>query len=173
MKGTIVKCLEDMVKAGADGAESWKTILSKAGMSPKAMFTSTGVVPDGDVLKLITSAAEVLKMHLGMAMDAFGDYWSTTYAPKTYSAYFARAKSAREFLLSLDQVHVAMTKSMEGAAPPRFRYEDKGPKDLVMHYASPRGMVALMPGLIQGVARFYKEKVTVRTEGNALHIHFA
>jgi hypothetical protein len=33
--------------------------------------------------------------------------------------------------------------------------------------------VALMPGLIHGVAKLYKEKVTVRTEGNSLYITFA
>jgi hypothetical protein len=42
-----------------------------------------------------------------------------------------------------------------------------------MHYSSPRGLVALMPGLIHGVAKFYKEKVSVRVDGNAVHISFA
>ena len=42
-----------------------------------------------------------------------------------------------------------------------------------MHYSSPRGLVALMPGLIHGVAKFYREKVGVRVEGSAVHITFA
>jgi hypothetical protein len=172
MKGTIVKCLEDLVKAKG-GVEPWKAILAKAGMPAHSIFTTSGVVADGDVLKLVGATAEVLKISAQAAMDAFGDYWSTTYAPAIYGVYFQRAKTARDFLLSLDEVHVAMTKSMAGAAPPRFKYEDKGPKHLVMHYSSPRGLVALMPGLIHGVAKLYKEKVTVRTEGNALHINFA
>lgn len=171
MKGTIVKCLEGLAKLkGGDAA--WKAILNKAGVPDHTIFTTTTVVPDGDVLKMVGAAAEVLKVSVQQAMDAFGDHWSTTYAPKIYSVYFERAKSAKAFLLSLDDIHVAMTKTMAGAAPPRFRYEDKG-RELVMHYSSPRGLVALMPGLIHGVAKLYKEKVTVRTEGNTLHIVFS
>jgi hypothetical protein len=171
MKGTIVKCLEELVKAKG-GGEVWKAILAKAGLPTHSIFPTTAVVPDGDVLKLVGATAEVLKVSVQDAMDAFGEYWSTTYAPGIYSTYFERAKTTREFLLKLDEIHVAMTKSMAGAAPPHFKYEDQGPKHLVMHYSSPRGLVALMPGLVRGIAKFYKEKVTVRVEGNAVHILF-
>lgn len=171
MKGTIVKCLEDMVKAKA-GPEKWKAILEKAGHSPVRMFTTIEAVPDGEVTKLIGAAAEVLRLTAQQAMDAFGDYWSTTYAPGIYAVYFQRAKSAKAFLLSLDGIHTSMTKSMKDAAPPHFRYEDPGPRELIMHYSSPRGLVALMPGLIQGVGRYYKEKVSVSRVGNSLHITF-
>lgn len=172
MKGTIVKCLEDMVKASG-GAETWKAVLVKAGLSAHSIFTTTGVVEDAEVMKLVGSAAEVLKINTQTAMNAFGEFWSTTFAPRLYGVYFSKAKNAREFLLSLDAIHVAMTKSMAGAKPPHFTYEDTGPKSLVMHYNSPRGLTALMAGLIQGVAKFYHEKVTIRAEGNAFHIAFS
>ncbi len=171
MKGTIVKCLEALAKSrGGDGA--WKAVMEGAGMPAHTIITPTGTVADGDVLKLIGSAAKTLKVTAQAAMDAFGEYWSTIYAPGLYKVYFERAKSTKDFLLLLDDIHVVMTKSMAGAAPPRFRYEDKG-KELVMHYSSPRGLVALMPGLIHGVAKFYREKVGVRVEGSAVHITFA
>jgi hypothetical protein len=171
MKGTIVKCLEELVKTKF-GEDKWKAILAKAGMDSHAVFMVTAVVPDGDVLKLVGATAEVLGIPPQAAMDAFGEYWSLTYAPKMYSVYFDKAKSAREFLLNMDKVHITITKTA-GATPPHFTYEDKGPKELVMHYQSPRGLVALMPGLIQGVAKYYKEKVVVKLSGNALHITFS
>jgi Haem-NO-binding len=171
VKGTIVKCLEELVKSKPGGPEAWKAILTKAGLPASSLFTSTGVVPDAEVLKLVGATAEVLKVSAQAAMDAFGDHWSTTYAPKIYGVYFEKAKNTRELLLSMDTVHTVMTKTA-GATPPHFTYEDKGPKDLIMHYSSPRGLVALMPGLIAGVAKYYGEKVQVRTVGNALHIHF-
>ncbi len=171
MKGTIVKCLEELVKQKA-GPEVWKGILAKAGLPTSSMFTTTGVVPDADVLKLVGASAEALHVPVQGAMDAFGDHWSTTYAPKLYGVYFEKARSAKEFLLNLDNVHVLMTRTA-GASPPRFTYEDKGPKDLVMHYSSSRHLEQMMPGLIQGVAKYYHEKVSVRREGSSLHIHFA
>jgi hypothetical protein len=89
-----------------------------------------------------------------------------------YAVYFGKAKSTRELLLNLDQIHVAMTKSMKSAQPPRFRYEWKGDNDLVMHYDSNRGLVALMPGLIRGLGKYYKDAPQVKVHGNAVQVHF-
>jgi hypothetical protein len=41
-----------------------------------------------------------------------------------------------------------------------------------MHYDSPRGLVALMPGLIRGVGRYFRENLTVSVRANEVHIHF-
>jgi hypothetical protein len=41
-----------------------------------------------------------------------------------------------------------------------------------MHYDSPRGLVALMPGLIRGVARYYRETLSVKVKANEVHITF-
>jgi hypothetical protein len=170
MKGTIVKCLEDLVKAKA-GADKWRQALTKAGRPPTTQFMTTEIVPDGDVVKLIDAVASVLGITLAQAMDAFGEYWSTKYAPDIYGIYFSKAKNAREFLLNLDQVHVAMTKTA-GANPPRFTYTWKSERDLVMTYKSPRGLVALMPGLLRGVAKYYKEHIDVTLVGNDVTIRF-
>ena len=89
-------------------------------------------------------------------MEAFGEYWCTVYGPNIYVAYFSDAKSARELLLNLDHIHEVMTKSIKFARPPRFRYEWKGDKLLIMHYESFRGLLALMPGLIRGVGKCYR-----------------
>lgn len=170
MKGTIAKCLEGLVKSKG-GEAAWKQVLTTAGLPDHTLFTTTSAVADADVGKLVASAAKTLGISEQDAIDAFGFHWSTVYAPGIYGVYFERAKSAKAFLLSLDDVHVAMTKKVPDAAPPRFRYEDKG-NELVMHYASPRGMVGFMPGLIRGVAAYFKEKVEVRTEGNSVHVVF-
>ncbi len=140
-------------------------------MPPTTFFVTTSVVPDEEVLKLLRSTASVLGITLDEAMDVFGDFWSTTYAPSIYGAYYKKAKSAREFLLNLDHVHVAMTKTA-GASPPRFRYEWRKDNHLVMHYGSPRGLVALMPGLIRGVGRYFRENLTVTVTANEVHIVF-
>jgi hypothetical protein len=65
-----------------------------------------------------------------------------------------------------------MTKSIRFARPPRFRYEWMGDKFLIMHYDSFRGLVALLPALIRGVGKYYKENLTVTVVGNAVHVQF-
>jgi len=87
--------------------------------------------------------------------------------------YFEKAKNAKELLLNLDNIHTVMTKSMKGAAPPHFTYKSQGDKVLLMHYNSPRGMVTLMPALVRGIAKYYKEKVDVTTTGKTVRVQFS
>jgi Haem-NO-binding len=170
VKGTIVKCLEGLVKSKG-GREAWQAVLTRAGMPENSLFMVAGVVPDADVMKLIAGTADVLKVSTQQAMDAFGEHWASVYAPQLYGVYYARASNAREFLLHMNDVHLSMTKMAE-ASPPRFAFEETGPDQLVMTYSSPRGLAALMPSLVKGVAVHYKERVQTRLVGNALHITF-
>ncbi|MEO0321322.1 MAG: heme NO-binding domain-containing protein [Myxococcota bacterium] len=171
MKGTIVRCLEEVVRDNFSD-EQWEEILVKAGHEADREFTSSEDVPDADAVKMIGITAEVLGISADAAMEAFGMHWSTSYAPSIYDSYFQKASNAREFLLSLDAIHVTITSTMENARPPRFTYDESDPTKLVMNYDSSRGLVALMPGLAKGIGKYYGEEVEVSLEGNAVNIEF-
>jgi hypothetical protein len=147
MKGTIVVCLEQLVTTKF-GIEKWKEALRRAGMPESRTFTMLCDVDDTDAMRIMRSLSQVVSLSMEQTMDAFGEYWSTVYAPNVYGAYFSGAKTARELLLQLDHIHEVMTKSSHSTRPPRFRYEWKEENLLVMHYQSPRGLVALMPGAV-------------------------
>ena len=85
----------------------------------------------------------------------------TSFAPKVYFAYFVGIQSAREFLLKLDAVHSRVTKTIENARPPRFLYEWKDDKTLIMTYKSERGLIDFAIGLIKGVGKYFKEDINV------------
>jgi hypothetical protein len=171
MKGTIVKCLQELVTKKF-GAEKWKESLRKAGIAEGRTFTMLGDVDEAEFMQIMKGVAGAASLSMEQTMEAFGEHWSTVYAPTVYAAYFSTATSARELLLNLDHIHDVMTKSMKSARPPRFRYEWTGDKLLIMHYESKRGLVALMPGLIRGVGKYFNEKLTVRAVGNAIHVEF-
>ncbi|MEM1413362.1 MAG: heme NO-binding domain-containing protein [Myxococcota bacterium] len=97
MKGTIVRCLEEVVRDNF-GDEKWEEILTKTGHDAEREFESGEDVPDGDAVKMIGTTAEVLGISVEQAMEAFGIHWSTTYAPSIYDSYFQKAKNAREFM---------------------------------------------------------------------------
>jgi hypothetical protein len=172
MKGSIVECMQDLVTKRF-GAGKWKETLKAAGLPETKMYSSLDDVPDAEVMSLMKGVAQAAKMTTALVMEAFGEHWSTQFAPTVYKAYFATAKSTRELLLNLDQIHVAMTRSMKSARPPRFKYEWKDDKHLVMHYQSQRGLVALMPGLIRGLGKRFKDDPKVHVSGNEVHVHFA
>ena len=170
MKGTLVKCIQELVTQKF-GAEKWKEALSKAGMA-EATFLPTEDIDDADFLNIMKAVGEVASLTAEQTAEAFGEYWSTVYAPRVYGAYFRGAQSARELLLKLDYILESITKSMKGARPPRFRYEREGNKLLIMHYQSNRGLMNLVPGLIRGVGKYYKENLEVSLEGTRIQVRF-
>jgi hypothetical protein len=171
MKGTIVKCMEELVTTKF-GEGKWKEALKKAGIPEWRSFTTFCDVDETEVMRIMEGIAGAASLSMEQLMEAFGEYWCTVYGPNIYVAYFSDAKSARELLLNLDHIHEVMTKSIKFARPPRFRYEWKGDKLLIMHYESFRGLLALMPGLIRGVGKYYKENLTVKLVGRAVHVQF-
>ena len=48
----------------------------------------------------------------------------------------------------------------------------EGDKHLIMRYESARGLVQLMPGLIRGVGKYYKQSLKVSLTGNDIHVDF-
>lgn len=172
MKGTVVKCIEELVTKKF-GLDKWKESLKGAGLPESRFFTTGEDVAEPEVLAILQGISRAVGISMEQVYEAFGEYWSSVYAPVLYDVYFAKAKSTKEMLTNLDQIHVAMTGTIKNAHPPRFRYEWKGDKDLIMHYESSRGLVALMPGLIRGLGKYYNDDPKVTVNGNALQVHFA
>ena len=172
MKGTIVCCTQELV-VKKFGAAKWKETLKAAGIPETRLFSTLEDVSDTEILAILKGVSSVMAIPMNDVMNAFGEYWSTEYAPSIYKSYFDKARSTREFLLCLDDIHVAMTRSMKNAKPPRFTYEWQGEKHLVMHYSSSRGLVALMPGLIRGLGKRFKDNPTVSLKNNDVHVTFA
>jgi Haem-NO-binding len=171
MKGTILKCMEGLVIKQL-GAAKWKEALTHAGMPVTRAFRTLEDIPDGDAMALMKGIATATSLSMEQVMEAFGEHWSSIYAPTLYGAYFAQAKTARDLLLNLDKIHEVVTRTMKSARPPRFRYEWKGDKHLIMRYESARGLVQLMPGLIRGVGKYYKQSLKVSLTGNDIHVDF-
>ncbi len=171
MKATIMNCLEELVTRKF-GAEAWISSLIGAGLPTSRVYSVFEDVPDGEVERLFKAVSAALDLPLDGVMEEFGEYWSTVYAPRVYEAYYVGARNSRDLLLRLDHIHTAMTKSQRSARPPRFHYEWLGDKYLIMHYESERGLVALMPGLVRGIGKYYGECLSVSTSGDAVHIQF-
>lgn len=171
MKGTIAKCLEELVEQKF-GTAKWQESLKAAGLPESQVYTVLSDVDDYEFRALLKAISRVLSIPMAQLMDEFGEHWSAVYAPKIYAPYYSGAKNARELLLSLDHVHEVMTKSTKFGRPPRFRYEWKGENLLIMHYQSERAFIDLMPGLIRGVGKYFHEKLTARIVASSVYVKF-
>jgi hypothetical protein len=173
MKGTIVKCLEDLVTTQF-GKEKWDKSLNDIGLDTATVFWPGADIDDDQVLKLVGAVCGNLDISLAQAADAFGDYWVNVYSQRMYPLYYERNATARDFLLDMDAVHIEMTRSIQNAHPPRFEYEWENDKTLVMHYKSHRGLLDFVVGLVKGVGRRYEETLQVtKIEPDKVQVVFA
>lgn len=165
MKGAIVQCIGDLVKSNF-GNDKWEMTLETAGMSKTSFFTPIQNVDDEKVMKIIGSVCKVANISSAQAADAFGDYWVNVYAPKLYGSYFKGANNSKELLLKMDDIHDKVTKNIPNALPPRFEYEWKNDKTLILKYKSKRGLIDILLGLVKGVGKYYKEDLKVTKISN-------
>ena len=173
MKGTIVKCLKELVEKKF-GKDKWNTICEKSSFSGGSLISLTADIDDAVVMKLLQNTCSTLGVSMEQAADAFGDYWVNDYAPAIYKSIFSKFKSTREFILGMDDIHIMITKTVPNAKPPRFTYKFTDDKTLVMTYDSSRGLIVVLMGLVKGLGRYFNEKVTVsKINDKSIKIVFA
>jgi hypothetical protein len=172
MKGTITRCLKEMVE-NKFGKDKWITICEKSNFPSTKIISLSSDFDDAVVMALIKSTCETLGVTLEQAGDAFGDYWVNDYAPKIYKSIYTKFKNAREFILGMDEVHKMITKTVPNSKPPQFTYNFTDDKTLVMKYNSPRGLIAVLMGCAKGLGRYYNEKLTVtKIDDSSIKIQF-
>lgn len=160
MKGTIAKCLKEMVE-NKFGQDKWRTICEKSNFPPNQIISLSADIDDAVVMTLIQNTCETLGVNMEQAGDAFGDYWVNNYGPAIYKSIYGKFKNAREFILGMDDIHVMVTQTVPNAKPPRFTYDFPDDKTIVMKYNSSRGLILVLKGLVKGLGRYFNEKLTV------------
>ena len=159
MKGTIVKCLKNLVEEKF-GAEKWQEISNKSNYQDKFINIANDI-DDTMVMALLSNTCTTLGITIQQAGDAFGDYWANDYAPKIYKIIYKRYHSAREFILGMDDVHVEITQNVPNAKPPRFKYNFTDDNTLLVTYVSKRKLIDVYVGLVKGLGRYFNEKLDV------------
>lgn len=161
MKGVILMCLGELVTKNF-GEDKWKEILRGVGKSENSTFLAVASIDDNEAMKVIEETCNVLGISPTQAADAFGEYWSCTFAPKMYKMFYDGKNSAKEFISSMDNVHRIVTKNIADARPPRFDYEWKNDNKVIVTYKSHRGLIDFLVGLIKGVGKYYRQNLLVR-----------
>ncbi|MHB9296109.1 hypothetical protein PilKf_01863 [Pillotina sp. SPG140] len=161
MKGTIVLCIADLVQSVA-GKEKWREILRKSNLPEDLHINRIADIDDAVIQKVLGTICEVLQLSLPQVIDAFGDYWVNVYAPKYYKAYYYGMNTAKALIIGVDKIHEQVIKIMPNAHPPRFDFEEIGNNTLRVHYKSHRKMIDFYIGLVKGVGKFFKTRLTVK-----------
>ena len=161
MKGSIVKCLADLVRSSY-GEHKWKEIMQLSGENPGIAISAMADFDDKTVFKIIENTCKVLNLTKQQACDAFGEYWVNTYAVKVYGAYYLKFQNAKEFIMGMDKVHETVTKNIINANPPRFDIEEVDANTIIVTYKSKRGMIDFYIGLVKGVGKYFNTNIGIK-----------
>jgi methyl-accepting chemotaxis protein len=154
MKGILPKLMLDYVKVKYGDAVQAK-VLEELG---NPVFLPAQSYPD----EVLRQMADLLVQESGKdARTVFVDLGKYTIGQfhKMYKPYF-KAKTLKDFYLTMNDTHAALTKANPGIVPPRFSYEDRGNK-LTMIYKSRRGYHHYFEGILLGAAEFFKTRVDI------------
>jgi hypothetical protein len=158
MKGVIFNLLEEAV-ASDFGEHVWPELVDAARVD--GAYTSLGSYPDEEIFALVSTAAAALGKSDGEVLQWFGRAAMPMLAAR-YGEFFEPHKSARPFILSVnDIIHPEVRKLYSGAGCPFFHFDEDPEGRLLVGYRSPRQMCQLAHGFIDGAASHYGEHVNV------------
>jgi len=157
MKGILPKLMLEYAKVKF-GDKVHNTITTELG---NPVFLPAQNYPD----QVLRQMADILARESGKdSKTVFVDLGKYTIGQfhKMYKPYF-KAKTLKEFYLTMNDTHAALAKANPGIVPPRFSYEDRGNK-LTMIYKSRRGYHHYFEGILLGAAEFFKTPVDIRVQ---------
>jgi predicted hydrocarbon binding protein len=161
MYGLLNAALKEFVATNY-GADAWGAIAQSAAIGD-IQFNKMDPYPDELTYKLIGAIAAASSQSVDAVLDQFGEHWVAYTAAQGYGPLFEIAgDSLRDFLLSLNELHVRVGRSFPKLVPPTFRFDSINPHTLRMHYLSQRkGLCPMVPGLLRGLSQRFKTPIQV------------
>ncbi len=154
MKGMHLVVFEEMMnkKYGAEISEQVRESLGLGRFAPIMNYD------DKQFMEYVNKLAEKIGKSSEDLWFELGSYFLTSETVTATYSHFMKNMSARDFLLNMDKLHIQITKSLSGATPPRFDYEDVTDKSFVMVYKSPRRLYNYFKGVTQGTLNYFRER---------------
>jgi heme-NO-binding protein len=118
--------------------------------------------PDERLGRLIAATVEAVGGDANDLVHDFGVFTASTTFTRLYPAFFAIARSSREFLLTVEtRIHELVRATIPNAAPPQLHVSELGDEGVTIVYSSPRRLCTLLRGLTEGTARHYGETAAI------------
>jgi Haem-NO-binding len=122
----------------------------------------TEAYPDEDFVAAVKTACELTGVEMDDLVREFGVFAGETTFPRLYPGHYDAAGSARQFLLSVENlIHELVRATIPKATPPRLDVAPLDGDSVRITYASPRKLCLLVRGLVEGTARHYSEAVAI------------
>jgi hypothetical protein len=160
MHGIVFTELQKFV-ISKHGYEGWSGLLDKAGLGQK-IYLPAGEYPDSEIASLVSTASKITGSAPSEILESFGEF----IVPSLLRMYGHLLKPEWKSLDVIEHtegtVHAVVRVSDPAAKPPKLQARRQGRDTVVLVYTSPRQMCALAIGIGKGVARSFKETLSIR-----------
>jgi methyl-accepting chemotaxis protein len=159
MKGTVVSIwLNTCRKLYSDLQVS--AAMNYAGWETRKIFSPLEEVDDKVIAKFISKLSESRSITKEKLWNEIGKDNIQSFV-KVYPVYFKK-RGAYEFLKSLNDIHIAITKKISGAKPPAVDIMQISKTKAVMTYSSKRKMFDYFLGMLQGTFVYFNEPLNFK-----------
>lgn len=159
MHGVVFSELQKFVVSKHAHA-GWKAVTEKAELAHK-VYLAAGQYPDSEIVSLVTAASAITGQEPSQIVEAFGEF----IVPSLLKMYGHLLKPDWKSLDVIEHtegtVHTVVRTSDKDALPPKLRTRRAGPDAVVLVYDSPRKLCALAIGIGKGLARHFKETLSI------------
>lgn len=169
MIGYVPKMIAEVV-SGAGGPLALERVLAAAGMDPGTEFRIDRHYDDGETLRLVGAACDVLGIDLDTACAAVAKHFIAD-ASKRFPAFFAMSPDARALLTRQPKIHGCMATGVSNlpqvdGVRGKFRIEEGQGGGLLVTYSSPNRLGRLYKALAEAALAHYGETATVTPLGD-------
>lgn len=161
MYGLIHTALRDMVLE--DLGESVWIEIAEVSNVPSDSFLTMRSYDDEVTMALVSAASSVLNLPMADALEAFGLYWITKFAPKEYGQLLDHTgDDPIHFLENLDDLHDRISTAFTDFKPPSFRVAISSEDAAVIKYVSNRaGLTPFVLGILKGLGQRFDTSIKI------------
>ena len=142
------------------GAKAWDELTRRAGLASE-IYTPLRSYPDEQMLSLVTEAVTMTGFTARSLLEEFGEALVPTYLSIYGNLVKPEWRTLEVIEHTEETIHRVVRMRHAGAEPPRLRAERTKPNEVVLVYDSPRKLCAVARGIVKGVAKQFKEMVTI------------
>jgi hypothetical protein len=159
MHGVIFVELKKFVDARL-GEAAWTELTDGAGLHGRA-YLPVQDYPDAEALALIEQAVAATGLEVDGLLQQFGEFMAPDIL-RMYGSLLQRDWRTLEVVEHTEPTtHRVMRARNPAACPVGLRVERVGPDELLVTYQSPRKMCGLAKGIVRGMARHFREQVSI------------
>ena len=163
MKGIVFTEFLEMVEE-TFGLETTDTIIENSNLPSEGIYTSVGTYDFNEMVSLITSLSEEVKIPVNDLIYTFGLYLFNSLG-KAHPEVIKSYNSPLALLYSIeDHIHVHVQKLYPEAELPTFKILDKTDTSISMIHSSSRGLYKLAQGLMEKCFQHFNSSATIKYE---------